>query len=107
MARSLFWPLADMGNLPNDRFAPEPDVRSGSDLGYGSASREPYKSDLDRRPPLTPPGTTFNAVKDAGAENGTHRARIADQGFPSWAGACYAALGKEIGSQPNDRSFRC
>jgi hypothetical protein len=23
---------------------------------------------IDRRPPLTPPGTTFNAVKDAGAE---------------------------------------
>ena len=22
MARSPFWPLADMGNLPNDRFAP-------------------------------------------------------------------------------------
>jgi hypothetical protein len=23
---------------------------------------------VDRRPPLTPPGTTFNAVNDAGAE---------------------------------------
>ena len=24
---------------------------------------------VDRRPPQTPPGTTFNAVKDAGAES--------------------------------------
>jgi len=23
---------------------------------------------IDKRPPLTPPGTTFHAVKDAGAE---------------------------------------
>ena len=54
------------GNRPPKTGSDRSDSRS--DLGCGSASREHTNLIIDRRPPLTPPGTTFNAVKDAGAE---------------------------------------